>query len=189
MKLPRRVLEVRVPVWNCRARPVKCRAPIRKCRARVLFCRVLPRCLVSRFLARWGCLPRSRRLAFVERVLPRCLGSRFLIRPGYLPRLPRFAAIHAFALFILWGCLPRSPPRPPIRASLGPARFTRVANATPSPPSPPSAAEPAFANRHALQQPTAPPRVPLSSVVVSRKRPHRGERFSPSGENSRSREA
>ena len=86
LKLPRRGLEVRVPVWNCRARPVKCRggfskcrAPIRKCRARFLFCRVLPRCLVSRFLARWGCLSPSCRLAFVERVLPRSPLSRFLI--------------------------------------------------------------------------------------------------------------
>ena len=39
-------------------------------------------------------------------------------------------------------------PRPPIRASLGPARFTRVANATPSPPkSPQTAAEPGFVDQ------------------------------------------
>ena len=90
-----------------------------------------------------------------------------------------------------------APPRR-IRASLGPARFTRVATQRQVPPAPRFAAEPAFANATyrdmsrrietaAQTTPTAPPRVPLSSVVVSRKRPHRGERFSPSGENSRSR--
>ena len=45
-------------------------------------------------------------MAFVERVLPQLPLSRFLIRSGYLPRSPRFAAIHAFALLVLWGVYP-----------------------------------------------------------------------------------
>ena len=86
----------------------------------------------------------------------------------------------------------------PSALRLGPHGLPALQTQRQVPPSPPFcrgrwvcgfAAEPAFAKCRATrqQQPTAPPRVLLSSVVVSRKRPHRGERFSPSGENSRSR--
>ena len=66
------------------------------------------------------------------------LGFAFPHPTGLFIPLAAFCRDAWFRALVLWGCLPRSPPLPPIRASLGPARFTRVANATPSPPSPPN---------------------------------------------------
>ena len=122
-----------------------------------------------------------------------CRGRRFRVssfdRAIYPPRreVPR----HPLSRLRFMGVFTpvAAPPRPPIRASLGPARFTRVATQRQVPPSPPKCRGARFRKppRHAPTTTAAPPRVLLSSVVVSRKRPHRGERFSPSGENSRSR--
>ena len=176
---------------NCRGGFSNCRAPIRKCRARFLFCRVLPRCLVLRFLARWGCLPRlprfaaihafvllilgvclppSRRLAFVERVLPRNTLSRFLIRPGYLPRSPRSAAMLGFAPSFYGGVYPGRRRARPSALRLGPHGLPALQTQRQVPPAPQNCRGARFREppRHAPQTTDRAARaIPETSLMVS----------------------
>ena len=190
--LPRRALDLP------RSIPVLPRSPVEVPRSIL----VLPRSGFA--LPRFAAKPSAARVADRLRSPEGCASSRVLGFTFPHPtglftpvaafcRDPRFRALHFMGVFTPVAAAPAHP-----RFAWARTVYPRCKRNAKSPQSPPFcrgrwvcgfAAEPAFAKCRATrqQQPTAPPRVLLSSVVVSRKRPHRGERFSPSGENSRSR--